>query len=145
MLKTLNDPATEVEPVATLTARRRPQFSLLTLTLLIVIAGGGTLLYLNHAEVRELRAENSNLRNELGILDVKDPDKLHAVARKNQGDYQWSWRVHLPPGRSFMICSALQGIPADGLPAKYSWEGLRDESGTVDVDAAFRKDINGKP
>jgi hypothetical protein len=49
-------------------------------------------------EVGPLRAEVARLRNEVGILHVDDPKKIHVIRVNTRDELTWKWRVWLPAG-----------------------------------------------
>ena len=45
---------------------------------------------------RELSVQHRVLANEVGYLDITDPDKVHVVALPSDDPLHFRWRVYLP-------------------------------------------------
>jgi hypothetical protein len=67
-------------------------------------------------EVGPLRKEVQGLRNEMGVLVVDDPAKIHAIQVNTRDELTWKWRVWIPAGRSYVIHTFSDGIPKNGFP-----------------------------
>jgi hypothetical protein len=53
-------------------------------------------------ELRLLRDENQQLRDELGYLTIEDPTRVHVIAVSEIEDWKWRWRLHVPE-RSYPV------------------------------------------
>jgi hypothetical protein len=51
---------------------------------------------------RELSAQHRVLANEVGYLDLTDPDKVHVVALPSEDPLHFRWRIHLPANYEVM-------------------------------------------
>ncbi|MCO6044500.1 hypothetical protein NG895_11345 [Aeoliella sp. ICT_H6.2] len=98
------------------------RFSLLTLVWLITIAALGVGLYSSgrrnarlEARNNELDAENKTYRNMLGIFELEDPAKIHAIRAPSENDAPRKYRIYLPPGRKYLACYQANRIPKDGV------------------------------
>jgi hypothetical protein len=99
-------------------------------------------------EIASQQAELKQLRDELGVFEVTDPAKAHAIFVRRTEDKAWRWRVYLPPGRRYMMKWAVDDIPGRGELAS-QWEGqhfepLPLERSTFNVDLYLRKGADGK-
>lgn len=83
--------------------RFRPRFSLLTMLLVMTIAGMAIVIALMWREVGPLRAANRQMRTELGLLTIEDPKRAHAISLPTLEDNAWKWRIYLPPGRQYSL------------------------------------------
>ncbi len=69
-----------------------------------------------YREVRPLRAEVRQLRDEVGVLSVDDPTKVYAIGVRTSPDYIWKWRVWIPEGHAYLLKYAGETIPKSGIP-----------------------------
>lgn len=99
------------------------RFSLLNLVLLttIVALGFGLLASARrNAQLddrnRELAAQNKGFRNALGIFEVEDPAKIHAIRVPAEDNEPRKYRVYLPAGRRYTQYYKTSGIPEEGVP-----------------------------
>ncbi|CAK9037535.1 Uncharacterized protein SCF082_LOCUS22226 [Durusdinium trenchii] len=98
------------------------QFSLLTMVWLLTIAALAVGLYSSgrrntilEARNEELEAENKTYRNVLGVFDVEDPKKIHAIRAPSENDEPRKYRIYLPPGRKYVACYQANRIPERGV------------------------------
>lgn len=98
----------------------RPRLSLLTLLLLLTVAAMVIAIWKLYAEVVPLRAENRELRDELGELSIDDPDKVHAILtpQSEPGRFNYKWRLWIPEGRRYKLCWTTSKVPKQGFPTK---------------------------
>ena len=89
------------EPAAQSGRSWRPRFSLLTVLLLITIAGMAIVIVQLWRAVGPLRREVETLRAEVGVLGIDDASKIHVVQVKSPGSFHWTWRIWLPKARWF--------------------------------------------
>jgi hypothetical protein len=103
----------------------RPRFSLLTVLLLMTIAGMGISLRQLWHEVGPLRADNKRISEERGTLVIRDPNQLHAIEipARYAGEGRQSFRVFVPPGQTYLAFVQVNEISKVGLPA---WSKLHD-------------------
>lgn len=90
--------------------------------------------------------------NELGILSIDDPDRVHALSLPAPNRSQWRWRIQLPDSQKFRLCYLVGSIPPTGLPDDRSSAGsstsiLTDRNGQISepfiLNAALAKDELG--
>ena len=79
--------------------RFRPRISLLSALLFMTIAGMAIVIVQLWREVGPLRAEVRRLRNELGVLTVENPSRLHAIEVRTKDEMIWKWRIWVPERR----------------------------------------------
>lgn len=110
---------------------RRPKFSLLGLIALMTIVALVMGLYSSarrNAQINDLNdqlaAENKEFRNELGIFEVEDSTKLHALRAPTEGDEPRKYRIYLPPGYKYTRCYKANGIPERDVPQRVNAEPL---------------------
>lgn len=96
--------------------RRRFRFSLRQLAAAMVLVAMATVVVLQYREIATLRPELRKARDEAGHLTIDDPAKVYAIAVRELRPDTWSWRVHIPPGKSFWLYSKVNDIPANGFP-----------------------------
>lgn len=64
----------------------------------------------------ELEREIQRLEQKIGILDVKDPDRIYIVAIKGDVPFEFAWRIHLPANcKSSLYESFGRGSSTSGL------------------------------
>lgn len=95
--------------------RARLQFSLLSLLLLMVVAGALIGLWISQRETNRLRTENRALREELGSLTIDDPTKLYARALRVNASLKWRWRIYAPQARDYKLNVQTGGIRDSGF------------------------------
>jgi hypothetical protein len=120
------------------TPRRLPQFSLLTLLLMTALVALGAVVVAQQQEVAEMRAEVQPMRdevqrigNEVAGLDVIDPEKLYLIAMPLNGPDEWSYRVHLPAGRRYVVAYQVNKLPLRGAPPELAPMPVGDEIGSL--------------
>jgi hypothetical protein len=130
-----------------------PQFSLLRLVALVTIVALAVGLFASArrnarlaARNQQLAAENKDYRNELGIFEVEDPTKIHAIRVPTEDDEPQRYRVYLPPGLRYTRCYKVNGIPEHGVPKRVNEQLLLPGHYLFTVDIERRKDEKtGKP
>jgi hypothetical protein len=93
-----------------------PRISLLSALLVMTIIGMAIVLILLWREVGPLREEVRRLRDEMEMLVVDDPTKIHAIQVKTRDELTWKWRVWIPEGRVYVIRSNGDAVPKEGFP-----------------------------
>jgi hypothetical protein len=95
---------------------RRLQFSLgrllMATTLVTLVASH---VYTSW-QLKQAREKMASMATELGYLTISDPNRLNVIALKTFDEMTWRWRVHVPEGRQYAVCSATSKIPFVGLP-----------------------------
>jgi hypothetical protein len=120
----------------------RIRFSLRVFLLLLFIASlVGSNLF-TAWQLDKVRQENAQMHKELGYLKVSDPTKIHVVAVPTYEDMLWRWRIYVPQGQSFWICSSTHDIPQTGISESVSSTTL--DEGEYLLTAAIRPDRHGK-
>ncbi len=98
--------------------KRRMQFTILNLLLLMTTAAFGFGLY--HArqdnvslakENQALVAVNRRLKAERGGLTVEDKTKVYAIRVPEIRDNVWTYRVHFPEGDEFFVAAVVNNLP----------------------------------
>jgi hypothetical protein len=89
----------------------RPRFSLLTALLVMALVACGITIWQLWREVGPLRAENRQLRRELGRLIIHDENKIYATqADSPEGDVR-RFRVYLPDNKKFYLAQVIGDLP----------------------------------
>jgi hypothetical protein len=124
-----------------------PRFSVLHLVLLTTIVALGVNVISTARRASQLQArngrlvyDNERLRGELGLFDVKDPAKIHAIRLPDEGLHRY--RVYLPAGRRYTQYYTTSNIPAEGVPEKQNGRPLKPGMYLCTVD--FEQQL-GKP
>lgn len=95
------------------------------------------------ATVKTQQAEISRLRGELGYLTIDDRSKVHVLQLVTRDDFHWKWRVYLPPGKKWALCSGLGDIPLRGYQnVRSGWSSIPDGEYTIEV--YFDRDDEGQ-
>ena len=98
------------------------------------------------AEVSRERQELEILHGRLGKLTIHDPNAIYLVALAARDQFEWKWRLHLPPGNRWRVV-ARHGILADDrLTFDPDASGQFDAivglaGGEHDVDAFISRDL----
>lgn len=50
-------------------------------------------------------------RTEFGHLSIEDPTKIYVLAVDPHQELTWQWRVYIPPGEKYELCSICRDIP----------------------------------
>jgi hypothetical protein len=124
-----------------MTPRRRPQFSLRSVLILMVLLGVAASMWISFRANREslrLRQENVRLRNAIGELTIEpgNENKVHAIALEELEARTWKWRLHIPDGRTLGL--AVQTKTNNGSGS--TWNLLSPGECTVVV--GLRHDVN---
>lgn len=130
-----------------MTTKPRFRFSITTLVLLTTIFGMGITIAMLWRELRPLRSEVSNLRADLGVLDLGDRDVVQAIAGKTYQQTAFRWRVWCPEGKRVWVCVMTDRIPEKGFPtARVRRELRRPDQGAeeMEVTLAAEKKLDGK-
>ncbi len=93
------------------------------------------------AKNQELLAKNSQLKAEIGELEVVDPTKVAALRIRDLDELTWRWKVWLPQG-NWKMSVLTQGIPSLGIPGGSSISGIAGGR-EIPVSATIRKGPNG--
>lgn len=133
--------------------RRGARFSLLTLVWLITVAALAVGLYSSgkrnamlEARNQELAAQNKTFRDELGIFEIEDLTKIHAIGVPSEFDEPLKYRVYLPPGRKYFACYQANRIPKREVPEPRHRSQLQPGSWLISVDLERDQDRQtGKP
>jgi hypothetical protein len=65
--------------------------------ILVLAALYGAYLAVREEQLRrELSVQHQRFANEVGYLDITDPDKVHVVALPSEDPLHFRWRIHLP-------------------------------------------------
>jgi hypothetical protein len=78
--------------------------------------------YLLTARNQRLEVENRRLRDQLmrfrdkaGALTIEDESQLHAIRIETDNELQWTWRIWIPAGRTYRLCSVAGRVPQAGF------------------------------
>ncbi len=122
------------------------RFSLATLLVIVTFAGLGLSLWSTGRSLRQANLENlrleyelSELRREVGYIDVTDTGKIHAIARPSLEDLTWRWRIYVPHN-DFELHWGFNGISSEGIDAQYTSMGGWLEQGQQELTCAIRRD-----
>lgn len=77
----------------------------------------GFALWIVGSDVVPLREEVHQLRNELGIFEIEDPSKIHAIRMETDDSSLSKFRVYLPEGARYHVNYAYSDIPEEGVPS----------------------------
>jgi hypothetical protein len=101
--------------------RLRPRISLFAAFLLTTIVGMAMVVALQWREIGPLRTEVRRLRSELGYLTIDDPKRACAVSVPSFEDDTRKWRIYLPVGGQYSICSRSGNLPSRPGHLGNSW------------------------
>ena len=128
------------------------QFSLLSLTILVVAGCLGAAWYGEkqrrtqvEAEVRKLRFALGITHERDGVLDVSDRTKVHVRMMTPHDELQWRWRIFVPPGNTWHIRTS-QGEQWDEEQSRYSGGGGGTDlglDGEFTLEAQVIRDLDG--
>lgn len=90
------------------------------------------------AELQEIAATQAGqivaLRAELGHLTIEDRSKVYLLELPTPGDREWKFRVYLPPGKKWRLCSSHGQIPAQGFEGvSHGWGTLQEGEQTIEA------------
>jgi hypothetical protein len=115
--------------------RKRSQFSLLTLLLIVIASGAFLGLYLKQKEASKLRDEVRALREEVGYLDVDDPEKIWARVVKQKEIYHWRWRIYVPKDGLYTLYHTTDGIGPEDFPKHSNSKSMNLKRGEFKIEA----------
>jgi hypothetical protein len=100
------------------------------------------------AELQEIAGTQAGqivaLRAELGYLTINDRSKVHVLELPARGDREWKFRLYLPPGKKWRLCSSHGKIPAQGFEGvQHGWATL--EAGEQSIEAFVHAPEGGEP
>jgi hypothetical protein len=122
-----------------------PRFSLLTVLLVMTIAGLSLVIWRQWREVGPLRAEVRRLRNEVGELSIDDRTKVYAIRIPTKEPLSWKWRVWLPDATGGVIHFHFGEVARDGFPDSHHSSGLGLHAGEHVIELkVFRDPVSGK-
>lgn len=109
-----------IEPTPSVTStapppRRRPQFGLSTLLLLVTAVASWTAYWQIHRQTARLEARLPGLREIARPLRVEDPARFAVVRHHELWMDDFRWRVHLPPGAGYQLRLATREVDRKGL------------------------------
>jgi hypothetical protein len=117
--------------------RRRFQYSVRTLSIATILV----LLAISHLatsfQLWKLRRDMQRMRGEVGLLDIGDRTKVHAVAIRDGRLNTWRWRVYVPPNKRIALCYSIGESKPDHFPR--SRGGMNLEAGDHIVAASLFK------
>jgi hypothetical protein len=127
--------------------RRRPQFSLRSAMIVIVIVGIAVSLWVSYHQFHEnqrLRQQNTQLLNDAGKLSIEQGQEnlLHAVVVPVLEPKTWKWRLHVPADQIRYLHVVAGQIPRTGM-AVGDTLFIPLEPGEVFVTLGLRRDQNG--
>jgi hypothetical protein len=90
------------------------------------------------AELKETTARQAEqivaLQTELGHLTIEDRSKVHLLELPTPGGREWKFRVYLPPGKKWRLCSSQGPIPAQGFDGiQTGWGSLQEGEQTIEA------------
>jgi hypothetical protein len=155
LMSTLDDPpridVPQIDATPPRPAGKPPRlwrFSLMTLLVVAALACFAAAYYgvvRRHGEalrqVAELKETNAKqaehivaLRAELGHLTIKDRSKVYLLELPTPGSREWKFRVYLPPGREWRLCSSHGQIPSQGFEGiNHGWATLNEGEQTIEA------------
>ena len=96
-------------------SKRRIRFSILNMLLLTAIVALSITVAMQWREVGPLREEVRRHCDELGIFNVGDTKRIHAIRVPTEDDEPRKYRIYLPPGRKYTINYKANHIPSEGI------------------------------
>ncbi len=96
--------------------RFRPRISLLTALILMTIVGMAIVIAQLWREVGPLRTEVSQLREQVGVLKIDDPSRIHAIAVPSDAEGVLKWRIYVPTGTTAVLRAKCGDITRTGYP-----------------------------
>jgi hypothetical protein len=99
----------------------RPQFSLLTILLVMALAACGITIWQLWRELVPLRVEVRQMRGELGHLSIDDETRPYAIQLHEWENDVWRWRIYLPPGNKYKLYEAKGVFPAHAGISDAKW------------------------
>ena len=94
----------------------RPRISILTALLLMTLLAMALVIAQQWREVGPLRAEVQELREQVGVLKIEDPAKIHAIAVPSDAEGVVRWRVYVPAGTTAVLRAKGGDIARTGYP-----------------------------
>ena len=142
--QTTSPAASASQSAAPAKRRWRLQFSLATLLCATLLAGTVVLFVLVQPELNRLREENKNLKVQVGVITVLDPDKIHVLPLKMLNDKMWRWRIFIPDHPRFLIYYSAS-VPNTGFPRQDGSTGgfALPCTGQFTLDLALSTDSHG--
>ncbi len=98
--------------------RFRPRISILNALLLTTVVAMAIVIVQFWREVGPLRSEVRQLRDELGVITVSEPSKLHAIQVRTKDEMIWKWRVWVPEGKKVRLKLLWSDVPLNGYPSR---------------------------
>lgn len=102
-------------PDAAQPPRRRPQFGLLTLLLLVTAVASWTAFWQTRREMARLEARLPGMREIARPLRVDDPLQYAVVRHHELWNDDFRWRVYLPPNDRYRLRLATKEVDQQGL------------------------------
>jgi hypothetical protein len=83
----------------------------------------------HRAAILKAQSELDLMRSRAGWPDMSDPTRFSAglYPFDMETDLRWNIMLHVPPGREFELCCAIDGIARDGLPSPIAKRRLKAE------------------
>lgn len=80
----------------------KPRFSLLALVLIMAVIAMALGLWRQYRRIAPLQSELNSLKYELGVVEVRDPDRMFVNMASRTPDFyrHLVFRVYVPPGKS---------------------------------------------
>lgn len=97
-------------------SKKRGQFGLRTLLLVVAAIGSWLAWHKAANEIKQIKRELPGLRQAARVLVVKDASQFAAIEKPQIWALERRWEIHVPEGRSGNFHLALEGITADGHP-----------------------------
>ena len=95
--------------------KRRFQFSLGTLLMGVIALGACMGFYFSYRENTRLRNENEKMRDEVGFLDITDPEKAWICNVKTDVPHKWLRRLYVPTDGDFRIGYQTSEVGLSGI------------------------------
>ena len=91
--------------------------------------------------VDAVMAENEHLRYRMGVLEIKDPSRLYAIASPffAQETLKWRWQVYVP-GPGYRLRGASRAIPEEGFPKPADLDSGDLPKGEFTIEASVVRD-----
>lgn len=117
--------------------------SLATFLCLVTIVALSVSQYVTSKKLNQLRNENATLKKDFCVLEVGDPNLIHAVQLPVFESDTYRFRLHLPPQKTYLLKYATEQISKDGYPKNAKSQRIQaNNSSSEPAELVIRRDKN---